>query len=74
MKTIFLFLLIIALLSLVSSIWINHYERVRETNRKLRVENEWLIEDRAQALKRASQAYKEKQFWINETMRLRNKK
>ena len=69
MKTVGLIILGLAIISLVSSIWIGYYAKVAEKNRKLKVENEWLIEDRAQALLRASQAWKERNFWISEANR-----
>ncbi len=71
MKTLFSILIAFVLICLVSSIWINHYARKDVENKRLKADNDYLIIDRAEALKRASDCQKEKQVWINQVLRKR---
>lgn len=69
MKYLLLFIIICALYSGGLALVIRHYEGVRLENRNLLAKNEELAGKVAAANREVNGIWKEKQFWIRESMR-----
>ena len=66
-------LFLLLAISIVSSFWILHYEGVRSQAKKDKIEQEKLIDEVAKHRKDASDARKDRNQWIMEANRLKQK-